>query len=130
MKLNVKVITILAILLLTGCSGRPIQESTNTIDISQRQLRNGIVYQDNSTDPYTGEVNSYFTNGQKASEEFYVNGKKEGKSRGWYENGQLKLEVHYVDGKEQGRAITWDENGQATLEINYVDGKVVQETDP
>ncbi len=70
------------------------------------------------------------TNGQKASEEFYVDGKKQGKSRGWYENGQLKLEVHYVDGKEQGRAITWDENGQETLEINYVDGKVVQETDP
>lgn len=130
MRLNVTVITVLAILVLTGCSGYATEETAHTIDVTQRQVRNGIVYQDNSPDPYTGEVNSYYKNGQKASEEFYVDGKKQGKSRGWHDNGQLKSEIHYVDGKEQGRAITWDENGQETLKIHYVDGKVTQETDP
>jgi antitoxin component YwqK of YwqJK toxin-antitoxin module len=130
MRLNVIVITVLAILLLTGCSGHATQETARAIDVTQRQVRNGTVYQENEAVPYTGEVNSYYTNGQKASEEFYVDGKKQGKSRGWHDNGQLKSEVHYVDGKEQGRAITWDENGQETLKIHYVDGKVTQETDP
>ena len=130
MRLNVTVITALAILLLTGCSGYATQEMPRTIDVTQRQVRNGIVYQDNETDPYTGAINSYYTNGQKASEESYVDGKKQGKSRGWHENGQRKLEILYVDGKEQGPAITWDETGQEQLEINYVDGKVVQESAP
>ena len=130
MKLNVTVITVLAILLLAGCSGYATQETTGAIDITQRQIRNGTVYQDDETDPYTGEINSYYTNGQRASEEFYVDGKKRGKSRGWHKNGQLKLEILYVDGKEQGQAITWDENGQEQLEINYADGKVVRESDP
>jgi len=129
-KLNVTVITILAILVLNGCTGSATQETTNTIDVTQRQVRNGTLYKDNEPNPYTGEVNSYYKSGQKASEEFYVDGKKQGKSLGWHENGQLKLEVHYIDGKEQGQAITWDENGQRQLEVNYVDGKVFQESDP
>jgi len=130
MKLNLTVITVLAILLLAGCSGHATQETTRAIDVTQRQIRDGTVYHDNETDPYSGEVNSYYTNGQKASEENYVNGKKHGKSRGWHENGQLKLEVLFVDGKEHGKAITWDENGQVQLEVNYVDGNVFQESDP
>jgi antitoxin component YwqK of YwqJK toxin-antitoxin module len=130
MKLNGTVITVLAILLLMGCSGYATQETTRAIDLKDRQITNGTVYQDDETDPYTGEVNSYYTNGQKASEELYVDGKKHGKSRGWHENGQLKLEVLFVDGKEHGQAITWDENGREQLEVNYVDGKVFQESDP
>jgi len=130
MKLNVAVITVLAFLLLAGCSGHATQETTRAIDVAQRQIRNGTVYQDNQTDPYSGEINSYYKNGQKASEELYVDGKKHGKSRGWHENGQLKLEVLFVDGKEQGQAITWDENGQEQLQVNYVDGKVLQQSDP
>ncbi len=130
MKLYVTLITLLATLMLTGCSGHATQETTRAIDVTQRQIREGTVYQDKDTDPYTGEVNSYYTNGQKASEEFYLDGKKQGKSRAWHENGRLKLEVHYVDGKEQGQAITWDENGQEQLKVNYVDGKVVHESDP
>jgi outer membrane biogenesis lipoprotein LolB len=130
MKLDVTVITVLVILLLTGCSGQATQETSRAIDVTQRQIRNGTVYQDNETDPYTGEISSYYTNGQKASEEFYVDGKKQGKSRGWHENGQLKLELLFVDGKEQGQAITWDESGQVQSEVNYVDGEVFQESDP
>jgi len=130
MKLTATVITVLALLLLTGCSGYATQETTKAIDVTQKQVRNGTVYHDNEPDPYTGEVNSYYANGQKASEEFYVDGQKQGKSRGWHENGRPKLEVDYVDGKEQGQAITWDENGQEQLKVNYIDGKVVHESDP
>ena len=130
MKYNVAVITILAILVLNGCTGTATQETTNAIDVTHKQVRNGTLYKDNEPNPYTGEVNSYYANGQKASEEIYVDGKKQGKSLGWHENGKLKLEVHYIDGKEQGQAITWDENGQKQLEVNYVDGKVVQDSDP
>jgi len=129
-KSNAAVITILAIPFLNGCTGTSTQETANTIDVTHRQVRNGTVYQDNSPKPYTGEINSYYTNGQKASEELYVDGKKQGKSLGWHENGKLKLEVRYIDGKEYGLATTWDENEQKQLEINYVDGKVVQDSDP
>jgi antitoxin component YwqK of YwqJK toxin-antitoxin module len=130
MKLNMTVIAILAVLLLGGCFGSITQEKTNTIDVEQRQVRNGTVYQASDLDPYTGVVTSFYQNGQKASEEYYVDGKKQGKSIGWHENGQQKLEVNFVDGKEQGKAINWDKNGQKQLEINYVDGENTQSTDP
>lgn len=127
---HMTVVAILAVLLLGGCLGSITKEKTNTIDAAQRQVRNGTVYQDNDPNPYTGEVTGFYKNGQKASEEYYVDGKKQGKALGWHENGQKKLEAHYVNGKEQGKAITWDENGQKQLEIDYVDGEIVQQTDP
>jgi antitoxin component YwqK of YwqJK toxin-antitoxin module len=130
MKLNMPVFALLAVVLLGGCVNSITREKTNTIDVAQRQVRNGTVYQENDPNPYTGVVTSFYTNGRKASEEYYVDGKKQGKSRGWHENGQQKLEVNYVDGKEQGKAITWDENGQKQLDIDYDDGKIVQRTDP
>ena len=130
MKLNMTVVAILAVLLLAGCVTSIPPQNANSIDVEQRQIRNGIVYQADDPNPYTGEVTSFYANGQKASEEYYVDGKKQGKSLGWHENGQQKLEVNYVDGKEQGQAITWDVNGQKVLEIDYVDGEIVQQTDP
>ena len=130
MKLSNAIVAIFAILWLGGCVGSIPKENTNTIDVTQRQVRNGTVYHDNDPDPYTGEVTAFYKNGQKASEEYYVDGKKQGKALGWYRNGQLKLEANYVDGKEQGKTITWDENGQKQLEIDYVEGKCLQQTDP
>ena len=130
MKLCKTLVAIFTVMSLGGCFGSITQEKTNTIDVTQRQVRNGLVYQDNDPNPYTGEITSFYTNGQKASEEYYVDGKKQGKAIGWHDNGQKKLEASYVDGKEQGKAITWDENGQKLLEIDYVDGVIVQQTDP
>jgi antitoxin component YwqK of YwqJK toxin-antitoxin module len=130
MKLCKTVVAIFAVLVLGGCFGPITQEKTNTIDVTQRQIRNGLVYQDNHPNPYTGEITSFYANGQKASEEYYVDGKKQGKAIGWHDNGQKKIEASYVDGKEQGKAITWDESGQTLLEVDYVDGKIMQQTDP
>jgi hypothetical protein len=70
MKPSNVVVAIFAILLLGGCLGSITKEKTNTIDITQRQVRNGIVYQDNDPNPYTGEVTGFYKNGQKASEEY------------------------------------------------------------
>jgi antitoxin component YwqK of YwqJK toxin-antitoxin module len=130
MKPNMTVVAMLAISLLSGCFGSITKEKTNTIDVEQRQVRDGTVYEANDPEPYTGVVTSFYENGQIATEEVYVDGKKQGKSLGWHENGQQKLEVNYVDGKEQGMAITWDKNGQKTLELNFLDGEIVPQTGP
>ena len=65
---------------------------------------------------------SYYGNGQKKSEFYYKNGKKDGLYTWWHENGQKKSEGHYKNGKKWVMTY-WDENGQKRLESHYKDGK-------
>jgi len=145
MKLHRTVVAIFAIVLLALCA--------RSVNSQQLQDKEGLIYEVNNPDPYTGKVETFYENGQKMLEKHYVDGKQHGKQdewyedgqkwseknylngkehgsyERWYENGQKMLEEHYVDGKPHGKRIVWAENGKILAEVNYVDGVLVERKD-
>jgi antitoxin component YwqK of YwqJK toxin-antitoxin module len=115
MKTTLKVYVLLAVILLVGC--------TKVVDFGQLQKRDGLNYQVNASNPFTGTAQVFYENGQKKTEVNYVDGKRHGLGTAWDENGQKAAEINYVDGKEHGLWNSWYENGQKKTEVNYVDGK-------
>ena len=137
----------------------------NVFDVSMKQIRNGLVYLPNETKPFTGGFVGWYPNGQKKEEvnyidglavgtrtvwieQYYKDGKldgkytrwdlngtkaeesnyKDGKEDGqrltwWYRNGKKESETNYKDGKKDGNSILWFKNGQKRKESNYIDGK-------
>ena len=90
------------------------------------QNRNGIFFEPNETEPFTGTVvTKYESNGQKQSETNYKDGVQEGLETSWFENGQKQSEASYKDGKISSLLILWDENGQKKNEENYKNGVFV-----
>jgi len=74
------------------------------------------------------KITTYYKDSNNiASDQHYVDGKKDGILREWYDNDQhtLRFEDHYVDGKKDGILREWYDNDQHTLssECHYVDGK-------
>ena len=68
-------------------------------------------------------ITSWYENGQKESERYYVDGERHGLTTFWYESGQKKFEINYVAGQHE-LVTSWYENGQKKCEVNYVDDKL------
>ena len=75
-------------------------------------------------------LTSWFENGQKWVEYYYLNGKLQNlegpATTSWFENGQKDYEVYYVNGgrhNTKGPAETrWCSNGQKASEAYYING--------
>ena len=98
-----KRVLLISLLLIVGCA-KPINENS-LVD------RNGVKYQQDSQNPYLGEVFDLYNNGNKKLEGSYKNGKKNGKWTVWYENGQKWSEINYKNGKLDELWTQWNENG-------------------
>ena len=57
---------------------------------------------------------TYYSSGQKESEETLKNGKRDGLYTEWYGNGQKESEVTYKDGELIGRTW-WNEDGNVIV---------------
>ena len=86
----------LACLLIVGCQHEP----ERVIDLEQIQDRNGVAYELNTSEPYTGRVIGTYANGQKKSEDTYVNAKLEGVATRWRENGEVRLVTCWENDEE------------------------------
>ena len=75
--------------------------------------------------PYTGQIISYYSNGQKKTDFFYKDGKENGLFTQWYEDGQKKQEGTSKDGEWNGLLTSWWENGQKSSEINYKNDVII-----
>jgi antitoxin component YwqK of YwqJK toxin-antitoxin module len=115
MKLSKTFVALLAIGLLALCS--------RSVNSQQLEERDGLMYEINQLDPYSGKVETFYENGQKQIEAIYVDGREHGLRAAWYENGQKMLEKNYVHGKPHGKKEEWYESGKKWSEKNYVDGK-------
>ncbi len=95
------------------------------------QDRNGIKYEINAEQPFTGKYVSkhekwyrwWHENGEKKREVNYKDGKLHGLTTRWHENGQKMYEENFVDGYEHGLATYWYENGSKWIEKNWDNGK-------
>ena len=146
-------LTILSLLLIVGCSQKPVDETT-LIE------KDGVMYLPDSNEPYNGEVFTNYSSGEKEYQGTYENGllvsysylNKDGSvkepvnmetliDRGGnlfeingqkpytgdvfelYDNGNRKLSGILKGGIKDGKWTEWYENGNKTYEMNWKDGK-------
>ena len=147
-------LTILSLLLIVGCSQKPVDETT-LIE------KDGVMYLPDSDSPYSGEVFTNYSSGEKEYQGTYENGllvtysylNKDGSvkepvnmetliDRGGnlfeingqkpytgdvfelYDNGNRKLSGKLKGGIKDGKWTEWYENGQKKYERTYKDGKM------
>jgi len=61
-------------------------------------IKDSIAYLEGESKPYTGKNVKYYENGNKKQEDFFINGKRNGKSTVWDETEKLISEDIYEDG--------------------------------
>lgn len=84
--------------------------------------RNGVKYQQDSKEPYSGKVFDLHSNSNMKIEGSYIDGKKVGIYTSWYDNGQKMAEEHYKDGIKVGEWIKWYDNGNLKERKHYHQG--------
>lgn len=65
----------------------------------------------------------WYDSGQKKTETWYKNGKRDGKRLAWYENAQKKEECQFKDDQEEGKCLEWYKDGKKKSEVDYKNGK-------
>lgn len=85
--------------------------SSERMNFSKLQDRNGLYYLVNEDKPFTGEIVSHF-NGKPEFEGQIENGLRVGLWVFYYPSGQKKMEGSYKEGLKDGNWTTWLENGQ------------------
>ena len=111
-----KLLPILFVLIITSCS--------KEVPLEQTVERNGITYEVNSEEPFTGTTVSYYENGQLEQRSTLKDGKEDGLQESYYENGQLEQKSTLKDGKKYGLWEGYYENGQLQYKENYKNGEL------
>lgn len=93
------------------------------IDISEKQVRNGIVYTVNEEKPFTGKVVGKYSNGKDKIIEKFKNGKFDGEQIYYYDNGQIEEKITYKLGEAIGTYYSYHRNGEVAYTGNFVAGK-------
>ncbi|MGI9199812.1 MAG: toxin-antitoxin system YwqK family antitoxin [Woeseiaceae bacterium] len=85
-------------------------------------VKDFLVYQVGSNDPYTGLVISTRYDGSKDYEEHYVSGQLHGARTSW-DRGDIRIsETTYVSGAKTGPESFWYSNGQIMAVTNMLNG--------
>lgn len=109
-----KLLPILFVLIITSCS--------KEIPLDQLVERNGVSYQVNQENPFTGLTLSYHPNGQLESRVKYKNGLKDGLTETFNQNGQILESINFKENIENGPFELFHENGQLQIEGIYNNG--------
>ena len=110
-----KIICIISLLILLGCTG-------TTAKYSNMEIKNGLFYVKDQFEPYTGKaIKNYSETDQVQIEGVFVDGKPKGIFKSYYENGQVEVEGTYVDGNLEGPYKIYYESGQLKEEGTFKD---------
>ena len=112
----VSILAVLIAIFAVGCGGEKVVDWKKIVE------RDGLIYEVNSEEPFTGRVVSYHSNGKKESEAEYHNGKWHGKGITWYEDGHMEIYCKYHDGKRIS-AKGWGEDGFPNLPGEKISAK-------
>lgn len=97
------------------------EKTTSTL-----QNKNGLRYELNSEEPFTGIYLIYHNeqgdNKNKYEETHFKAGKRYGLRTKWYDNGQKKSEANYKDGQLDGIKTTWYRTGKKKSMRNFSEG--------
>lgn len=94
---------------------------------STLQKKNGLSYELNSEEPFTGIYLVYRNeqgddNKNKYEETHFKGGKRHGLRTKWYDNGQKKSEANYKGGQLDGIKTTWFRNGKKKSIKDFSEG--------
>ena len=92
-----RLLTILCLVLLSSYS-----YSQEVIPEVETVTKDGLVYHQSSTEPFTGIVEDF------------------------HENGQLEVRKNFTDGKQDGLWEFFDEDGNLTKTLTYRNGELVE----
>lgn len=73
-----------------------------------------------------GKYITYYDNGNKWVELFFVNGLREGTQYSWHKNGKIKSELNYANGKKNGSQKWWKKDGKILNHKFYEEGEWVK----
>ena len=96
-------IKISLVFLFVGCS--------KEIEIETLQERGGLLYEINSTEPFSGSVYKNYESGEKEIKGYLKKGKLDGFHTIWFENGQKMFENTYKEGKLISVNKMWNQDG-------------------
>ena len=111
-----KLLPIIFILILSSCS--------KEFPLEQTVERNGITYEVNSEEPFTGTTVSYYENSQLEQRSNLKDGELDGLEERYDENGQLQSKTNFKDGERDGLDEDYHDNGQLVSKENYKDGEL------
>jgi len=98
--------------------------SSERVNFSQLQDRNGVLYLINKDKPFSGDVASY-NNGRVEFEGLVEKGLREGTWIYYYATGQKKMEGNFKEGVKDGNWTYWKDNGQQEATEMYKFGKLL-----
>lgn len=73
--------------------------------------------------PFTGEAVTYHANGQLATADQFLDGRREGYAKKWFADGLLGYESNYHAGTRRGTTRSWWYNSNLRSETFFVDGQ-------
>ena len=111
---SIGIIVLLSVFILLNC----------TKEVARDKLvkRNGIYYEINSENPFSGKSVVMHENGQQMETGELKDGKLHGTGKRWYENGQQKEITEFKHGELHGTQEKWYENGQQQEISEWEDG--------
>ena len=74
-------------------------------------------------EPFTGTALTFHSDGSKASETPFVDGKVHGTKITYWSSGSISREIPYVNGRLHGKRIEFNSDGTEDKETTYEDGK-------
>lgn len=104
------------LLTLVGCG--------KEIDISQKQVRKGIVYTINEDKPFTGKVVGKYENGQIKEKITYQGGVPTGVYNEYHKNGEVAYTGSFSNGKKEGEWNRYTEDKKLILTEIYKNEKL------
>lgn len=94
------------------------------IDISEKQIREGIVYIVGASKPFTGRLVGKYNNGQVKISEQYKEGVETGIETAYYENGTIFYKGKYINGKKEGEWNYYSKDNKLVLTQAYKNGEL------
>ena len=82
-----------------------------------------VAYTNSSSEPYTGWVKTYSTDGSLRALGQVKEGIKDGRQNRWHSNGQMETEFWIADGKINGSNELWYSDGKKRFETTMKNGK-------
>ena len=119
-----KLILIVSLSLFTTCA--TAQNNSGKLEIvffPGIEVREGIFFKTDSSEPYTGSTKSTYDNGNPYVTASFEDGRLDGAYTAYYANGQKMGVSHYKHGIKHGESIAWHENGQMASRVKFVKGK-------
>ena len=124
------ILTLVLLAWIVGCSSHSSDdqisevhaESSDSVIATAAEkyyVRDGLAYDVNTDQPFTGREVYYYENGQPMEEMNFKDGNMHGPYLTWHENGHKALEENYNENGQTGRQSYWCENGQKEQEGNY-----------